>query len=449
VKHLFSWVRQASVLGALALSAILSQDALAALGVAPIFGNNMVLQRGASVPVFGTGDVGSTVTVSFANQTASTVVPSTGKWQVNLASMSASASPATMTVSATGSSAVTFTGVQVGEVILFSGQSNMDMMMSEADESAPYISDAPNRNIRLFLMKSGNGPATASWQPANATTAANFSAVGYWAGLELSKKLNVPVGLIQATHDGTNISEWQTTNGGAGADYLAMVKPIQPYAIKAIGWYQGESNGGDAAYETKLTAMINQWRTDWGSVLPFGIVQLPAAKWEAARSAQYRVSQNVGSTFLVVTSDLPQSTQLHPTVKKPVGLRMGIGLRGFVYGEPIEYSGPVPSASPASFASGNKIVLNFTHLGNGLITSNGLAPATFQIAGADGRFQSATAVIVGNTIEVSSSRVAAPKKVRYAYGGAGNLFNNVSVPVEGGTATLTRLPASLFEVSVP
>src|SRR3712207_8350999 len=36
----------------------------------------------------------------------------------------------------------------------------------------------------------------------------------------LALKYGVPVGLIQATHDGTNISEWQTTNGGTGTDYL-------------------------------------------------------------------------------------------------------------------------------------------------------------------------------------------------------------------------------------
>jgi sialate O-acetylesterase len=427
----------------------LAPIARAALSIAPIFGSNMVLQRNATVPVFGTGDAGATVSVQFQNQNALTVVPVSGKWVVNLASMAASAAPSTMTVTS-GASTVTFTAVQVGEVWVMSGQSNMDMALSEADEGSTYAADAPNRNIRLFLMKAGNGPATATWKVANATTAAAFSAVGWWSGLELARTLNVPIGLIQATHDGTNISQWQTTNGGTGADYLAMVKAIQPFAIKGVGWYQGESNGGDSAYETKLTAMISEWRADWGMAsLPFGIVQLPSSKWDAARSAQFNVTTKVANTFLVVTSDLPQSSQLHPTVKKPVGQRLGIGMRGFVYGEAIEYSGPVRAVPPSSFVSGNKVVLNFTHLGNGLITSNGAAPAPCQVAAADGRFQSATATIVGNTVEISSARVSAPKRVRYGFGGQGNLMNVVNVPVEGGAATITRLPASLFELAFP
>jgi sialate O-acetylesterase len=194
--------------------------------------------------------------------------------------------------------------------------------------------------------------------------------------------------------------------------------------------------------------MINEWRTDWKMpALPFGIVQLPSAKWDAARSAQYRVSRNVPNTFLVVTSDLPSPSQLHPTTKRPIGRRMGIGLRGTVYGQAIEYSGPLAWPAPTSYASGNKIVVSFAHVGSGLITSGG-SPAPAQIATATGRFVSATATIVGNTIEFTGN-LTNPKRVRFGYGGQGNLFNIVNIPVEGGAATETRLPASLFELTVP
>ncbi|HJQ31948.1 MAG TPA: sialate O-acetylesterase [Pyrinomonadaceae bacterium] len=424
-------------------------DARAAVSVNPIFRSNMVLQRGMTCPVFGDGDVGSTVTVQFQNQTVSTVVGTGGKWQVNLASMNASTSPSTLTVSATGSPTVMFTGVQVGEVWLMSGQSNMGFPLSNANDSAPYIADAANHNIRLFRMTAGNGPATSTWQISDPTTADDFSAVGYWAGLELSKKLNVPVGLIQATHDGTNISEWETSNGGTGADYLAMVKAIQPFAVRGIGWYQGESNGGDAAYETKLRDMISQWRTDWNRPdVPFGIVQLPSTKWTTARLAQFNVSQTVANTFLVVTHDLPDQNQLHPPTKRPVGIRLAIGARAVVYGEAIEYSGPVRATPPTSFVIGNKVVLKWTHLGNGLSTLDGGALQTFQIAGSNGRYSSATATIVGDTVEVTSG-VAAPKAVRYGFSSGANLSNNVNIPVEGGTATVTQLPGSLFELTFP
>ena len=421
----------------------------AGLAVAPIFGSHMVLQRGTPVPVFGTADPGATVTVQFQNQSASAVAASDGRWQVDLASMSASTAPATLTVSS-GTSTAQFTGVQVGEVWVCSGQSNMDMRLDEAVGGTTEAQKALDYNLRLFLMKIGNGPATTTWKVSDPATAATFSAVCYWHGVELARKWNVPIGLIQATHDGTNISEWQTTNGGTGADYLAMVKPIQPYAIKGIGWYQGESNGGDVAYEKKLTDMIAEWRADWGRAdLPFGIVQLPGAGGTGAREGQFNVSVKVPNTFLVVTSDLPGGNQLHPTEKKPIGLRFAIGARSRVYGEAIVPGGPVRNPA-GSTRSGNKLLIKFDHPGNGLIRRTGTSLVAFQIADAGGRLQSATATIVGpDLVEVYSSRVAVPVRVRYGYGTVGNLSNAVSIPVEGGTATVTQLPASQFDLVVP
>lgn len=417
--------------------------AAAALTVNPVFRSNMVLQRGTAVPVFGTADPGATVTVSFQNQSVPAVAAADGKWRADLASMAASATPATLTVTS-GGSTTQFTGVQVGDVWVCSGQSNMGKPLSYANGGTAEAALAANYNVRLFRMTAQlPGPSYATWEVSNSTSASNFSAVGYWFGLEMSKKQNVPIGLIQATHDGTDISEWETSNGGTGADYLAMLKAIQPFAVKGVVWYQGESNGGDAAYEKKLTDMLTEWRADWGQRLPFGIVQLTGSGTGGARWGQYLVSQKVADTWLVVTSDLPGGQQLHPTEKKPIGLRLGLGARALVYGEAIEYSSPtVGSVS----VSGAKVTLTYTHAGSGLITGDGTAPTTFQVADAPGgRYQTATATISGNTI-VLTSKVAAPHSVRYQWGSIGNVFNSINVPVEGGASSITRLPASMVQL---
>jgi len=346
-----------------------------------------------------------------------------------------------MFVSSSSGGSATLTGVQVGEVWLCSGQSNMGKPLSYADGSAPYIADAGNHNIRLFRMIAGNGPSTTFWQVSSSTNADDFSAVGYWMGLDLSAKFNVPIGLIQATHDGTSIDHWEHSDAGIGDDYDAMVKSIQPFAVKGVAWYQGESNGGDSAYQTKLTDMINEWRSNWGlATLPFGIVQLPAQKWTTARLAQYKVVQTVPNTYLVVTHDLPGGSQLHPTAKYDVGIRCSIGARGLVYGEAIEYSGPVPSTATVN---GTTVVLNYTHIGNGLTTSSG-APAPFSVAPSTGRYSSGTGTIVGNTIQVTSS-VSGARHVQYSISSLGNVFNIVSIPIEGGK-TYTRIPGSLFQL---
>ncbi len=442
-------LRRSFSLTAWTLALLHAASVFGALTVSPIFRNNMVLQRGTTVPVFGTATAGATVTVQFQNQNVSAVAGANGSWTANLSSMPASTSPGPMTVTS-GTTNITFTGVQVGEVWLCSGQSNMGKPLSYADNSAPYIADAGNHNIRLFQMVAGNGPATTNWTISTSSTAARFSAVGYWMGLDLSEDLNVPIGLIQATHDGTAISQWEVTDGGTGDDYISMVKAIQPFAIKGVAWYQGESNGGDSSYRTELTDMINEWRSDWNLPnLPFGIIQLPSSKWNTAEFAQLNVSQNVANTYLVVTSDLPGGNQLHPTAKYPVGMRCSIGARGSVYGEAIEYSGPVRQLYPGSFVSGSTVVANFTHVGNGLITGDGLAPNPVTVASASGQYVAASALLVANAMQASAGRVSTPKHLQYGFGGSGNLFNSVNVPIEGGRSNVTKLPASLFQLDFP
>lgn len=432
-----------TVCALLPVAALLFADPATALTVSPIFRSNMVLQRNTTVPVWGTDTAGTVVTVQFLNQSVSATADAAGTWRVNLASMAANAGANAMIVSsATGSA--TFTAVQVGEVWLCSGQSNMGKPLSYADNSAPYISDAPNHDIRLFRMIAGNGPSTSSWTLSDSTSASNFSAVGYWFGLDLSEDLNVPIGLIQATHDGTSIDHWEHTDGGTGDDYDAMVKAIQPFAIKGVLWYQGESNGGDSAYQAKLTDMLGEWRSDWTlSALPFGIIQLPSTKWTTAELAQYNVVQTVANTFLVVIHDLPGSSQLHPTAKYLVGMRSSIGARGFVYGEPIEYAGPVPSTRSTS---GSTVTVTYTHAGNGLFTSNGAAPGPFTVAPSSGRASSGTGTISSaNTITVTSS-VSVPATIQYGISSAGNVFNHVNIPTEGGKQSVDRLCGSLYSV---
>ena len=352
-----------------------SSSAMATLSVNPIFRSNMVLQTGMTCPVFGTGDIGTTVTVSFLNQNVSTTVGSDGKWQANLSSMPVNATPSTMTVSAGGSAPITFTGVQVGEVWLSAGQSNMEFDVQSSDGGAAAIADAANHNIRLFDMGGfATSPATSSWTIANSATVAEFSAVCYWHGLELEQRYHVPVGLIDVSRNGSSIAEWYTDDNGSSGQmlYENRVKPIMPFAVRGAMWYQGESDSGDSAYGTKLTHLITQWRRDWARPgLPFGIVQLQTAT--AAALGQFSVSESVANTWLVVTFDV-YGKGLHPTNKKPVGIRMAIGARGTVYGDNIEYSGPIPALPPASTVNGNTVMLNFTHIGNGLITSNGAAP---------------------------------------------------------------------------
>ena len=58
--------------------------------LAPVFADNMVLQREMPVPVWGKADPGEEVTVKFADQSVSAKAADDGKWMVKLAPLSAS-----------------------------------------------------------------------------------------------------------------------------------------------------------------------------------------------------------------------------------------------------------------------------------------------------------------------------------------------------------------------
>src|SRR5215831_10147053 len=89
-----------------------------------IFGDNMVLQRSKSIPVWGWADANEKITIQFDKQTKTVKADKNGKWMVRLDNESAGG-PYQLTV--TGKNIMVFNNVLVGEVWVCSGQSNMEM----------------------------------------------------------------------------------------------------------------------------------------------------------------------------------------------------------------------------------------------------------------------------------------------------------------------------------
>ncbi|MCW8849692.1 MAG: sialate O-acetylesterase, partial [Melioribacteraceae bacterium] len=86
----------------------------------------------------------------------------------------------------------------------------------------------------------------------------------------------------------------------------------------------------------------------------------------------------------------------------------------------------------------NKIVLNFTNVGSGLISEGDEELNCFEICGTDNVFLTAKAKIQNNKIIVWSDDVTAPVAVRYAWD------NN---PEEANLYNIEGLPASPFRTS--
>jgi sialate O-acetylesterase len=222
----------------------------------------------------------------------------------------------------------------------------------------------------------------------------------------------------------------QTNGSRPSGLYNAMIAPLQPYAIKGVIWYQGESNAGQSKlYRTLFPAMIADWRKTWGQgEFPFLFVQIAPFKGmpPEIREAQLLSWQKTPNTAMVVTTDVGDANDIHPANKAPVGNRLSLAARALAYGENLAYSGPVFKS--ASFADG-KAVVSFTQVNQGLLAKDGHLKG-FTIAGADKKFVPAQAEITGETITVSSPEVTQPTAVRYGWANVPevNLFNRDGLP---------------------
>jgi sialate O-acetylesterase len=80
---------------------------------------------------------------------------------------------------------------------------------------------------------------------------------------------------------------------------------------------------------------------------------------------------------------------------------------------------------------GNKIILQFTNTGSGLMAKGNSELKYFAIAGADKKFVWANATIAGNKVVVWSDQVPQPVAVRYAWADnpeGANLYNKENLP---------------------
>jgi len=181
--------------------------------VAPVFSDNMVVQREKHINIWGTGNDGDTITVTLADCNASTKVKD-NKWMVVLPSM---ASGGPYIVNATdGKSSITFNNVMIGEVWLAGGQSNMELELQNSKDGKNVVNNIKNNKVRFyntlrltyideeFLEKEANN----SWQECSPETSGTWSAVGYYYAEKLAKELDVTVGIIGCNYGGTSASAW-------------------------------------------------------------------------------------------------------------------------------------------------------------------------------------------------------------------------------------------------
>ncbi len=472
------------------LSALSAETLHADVTMPNIFSSNMVLQREKDVPVWGWASPGEKVSVEFREQKLETTADASGKWQAKFNPMSAGG-PFKMEVSGNHNKLV-FENVMVGEVWLCSGQSNMQWPVKKALNPELEISNASHPEIRLFSVPRlmSNLPQTnvnAQWQVCSPQTVGEFSATAYFFGREISKNLNVPVGLINASWNSTRICPWTPATGYQAVPalqeiakiandkiskykkilngssngvrdktskqehiseilpfdnnesptvlYNAMIHPLVPLALRGTIWYQGEANRGEGMlYFNKMQALINGWRSVFrNDEMPFYFVQLAPNNYGKNSEALAEIWEaqtaalSIPNTGMAVTTDIGDIHDIHPRNKQEVGRRLALQALNKTYGQKnIICDSPLFAELKLE---GDKAIVTFKNAVE-LKTRDGKTPDWFEICGEDMIYQKADAAIEKNKVILSGHGIEKICSVRFAWHQLAepNLINEAGLP---------------------
>ncbi len=229
----------------LLLAACPATDAWAETGglkLAPVWSDNVVIQRDAAIVVEGTSKPAAEIRVSLAGTAATSAADANGKWKIELPAMAASG-PHTLKVSDNQNETLAINNVMLGDVWLCSGQSNMELPVSRALDFEGEISRADDPMIRLLTVPKAalTAPAfdfaePAQWQKASRETVPEFSAACYFMAKDLRRRTGVAIGLIDASWGGTQIKAWlspDATRKIYGPEEADLLKTYNEDALKA------------------------------------------------------------------------------------------------------------------------------------------------------------------------------------------------------------------------
>lgn len=223
--------------------------------------------------------------------------------------------------------------------------------------------------------------------------------------------------------------------------YETMLERVSPYTLRGFLYYQGESDDHRPAYyETLLTALIACWRRDWeDTALPFLNVQLPMFRyaadpdkkhWCGIREAQERVYHKLRNTGLAVIPDCGEFDNIHPTDKAPVGHRLFLQAMSEVY-HLMPRSKTCAPMYRSSYVSGSTMIVQTEYAAGGFVLRG--EPCGFELAGEDGVFYPAEAVLCPDCISLTAEAVPVPKYARYAW-------TNYMIPTVFGSNGLPLAP---------
>ena len=444
---------------------VASSTIKANISLPAIFTDHMVLQQKSQVNIWGWAKPRENIKLvaSWDGDTLTATTDNQSHWSISL---STPAAGGPHQIYLMGHNTMVLSDVLIGEVWLCSGQSNMEWKpTSGINDAEAEIAAATHPNIRFFTVehRTAMNPqidiSSKGWTACTPETMKDFSAVAYFFARRIQQETGVPVGLINSSWGGTPAEAWTPETVYQGDETLAasaalldevpwgpvqpgrifnsMIAPVTKFQIAGTIWYQGESNTRNAdTYKRTFSSMINSWRDLWGYSFPFYFVQIAPFPYGGdndhgvkVRDAQRRTLE-LSQTGMVVTSDIGDTTDIHPRNKLDVGIRLAnLALKHHYEQLSIIVDSPLYKEH---LVDKNKVTIHFKN-------ASGLHSETkevegFELAGQDGVYHPARASIKGESVVVRSKQVKEPIHVRFAW-------NNTAIPTLYNQA---HLPASSF-----
>ncbi len=427
-----------------------------------IIGSHMVLQQKSKVKLWGWAAASETITIktTWDTTTYKAVANNGAHWEAEINTPAAGGS---YTITIEGENKIVLEDVLIGEVWVCSGQSNMEWSGDQDLKESIY--EAPHANqpeIRLFYVSKSTAlypqdNLEGKWVVCSPESMIHFSAIGYFFGKKINSSIKTPVGLINANWGGTPAETWTPAYviekdpiikkgaeslgqyawwpSNTAIAYNAMIAPLTKFSISGVLWYQGESNVSSYySYEQLFTGMIDAWRAAWNKNFPFYFVQIAPYTYgnningALLRETQTKASRHPNTAMVVVSDLVPDTTNIHPTLKIEVANRLAnIALKNMYNQNMGVVNGPLYESLQVEK---EKAILSFSNIGAGLICKD-KELNHFEIAGADHLFVPGTAKIIGDKIIVTNKNIKAPVAVRYAFNNTaiGNVFNKEGLPL--------------------
>lgn len=185
------------------------------LGIAEIFGNNMVLQQGVSVEIWGTGEPDTEVVIRIQDFECAVRVDKQGKWRTAISPLHVDRK-IQLSVS-DKSENIILENISVGEVFIAGGQSNMEFYMRYDKDFDIEVKNCKNEDIRFFdypvystekVRQVKDFSLFGYWRPCDEENLQYYSAVAYYFAKNLQKALDVPIGIIGCNCGGTRCCCW-------------------------------------------------------------------------------------------------------------------------------------------------------------------------------------------------------------------------------------------------